>query len=103
VNATVPSRIVEVLNSVSLRPVELLYEVLVMRQFLEAVLRNGLEHRPWVGGYFPCSRLERLPKMIGAVTPGPAEIQSQIGERLQFRWQASRQKRMCYTLVVLDS
>src|SRR5579872_7477568 len=94
VGATVPSRIVKVLNSVSLRPVELLYKVLVTRKFVEAILRDRLGYRPRIAGDFPGSAVECLPKMIGVHDSRSTEIKGQISERLQLGGQASRQKRM---------
>ena len=79
------TRIAEVFDPFLLRAFESLYKVLVTRQFLQPVPRDRLEYRPRISRYFPPVAVERLPKMIGPMTPDPAEIQGQISERLQFR------------------
>ena len=52
-------------------------------QFLQPLRGHRLENQPWIFGRVPQFRIHRAPQVVGAVMPAPAQVQRQLGQRLQ--------------------
>ena len=55
----------------------------IRQHALEPVSRNGLQHDPRVMRSLPQSGIKPPPHFIGAMVPGPAQIQRQLGQGIE--------------------